>query len=117
MGQQCSRVYFTVKFPMGNTSKRRFRNASGPGIQKARLAQGLTQARFAVKLQLAGFDIDRFGVAKIESCVRSVFDFELALISKVLGVDVSDLLPSTAELKRTFPHLRKGTTSTEAPKL
>jgi transcriptional regulator with XRE-family HTH domain len=96
---------------MGNTSERRFRNSTGPYIQKARLKLGLTQEEFAAKLQLAGFDIDRFGVAKIESRVRSVFDFELALIGRVLGVDVTDLMPSAAELKRTFPHLRKGVLS------
>lgn len=51
----------------------------------------LTQQGLAVRLQLLGWDIDRFGVSKIERGQRQVTDKEVVLIAKALQVAVSDL--------------------------
>jgi len=64
------------------------------------MAAGLTQEELAAKLQLAGLhSADRVTVAKIESQIRSVFDFELAVIAKVLGTDPASLMPTPEKLK------------------
>lgn len=86
----------------------RFRNAAGPQIQKLRQARQWTQSDLAVKLQLVGLDMDRTAVAKIEARIRSVFDFELAIIAKVLGVSMNDLTPEPKALKRLLPDLMAG---------
>ncbi|MCB1077331.1 MAG: helix-turn-helix domain-containing protein [Verrucomicrobiae bacterium] len=79
---------------------RRFRNVSGPEIRRHRMAQELSQDQLAARLQLAGLDhLDRVALAKIESQIRSVFDWELAVIADVLGVEVSGLLPPVQKLK------------------
>ncbi|MCH7225099.1 hypothetical protein MLD59_03080 [Verrucomicrobiaceae bacterium E54] len=73
------------------------------------MAGGLTQEQLAAKLQLAGLhSVDRVAVAKIESQIRSVFDFELAVIAQVLGVDASALLPPVKALKADLDDLIEG---------
>lgn len=97
---------------MGN--KRRFRNSVGPQIRKQRVRQDLSQNRLAIKLQLAGLTLDRAGVAKIESGIRSVFDYELAIIARALNLKVDDLLPPENQLKELLPLLLEGTISTQS---
>jgi len=46
----------------------------------------------AERLQLAGLDVDKNAIQKIESGQRFVTDIELKVIAKVLGVSYSDLL-------------------------
>jgi len=43
-------------------------NICGPNVKRARLSRSpiMTQERLAVTLQILGWDIDRFGVSKIE---------------------------------------------------
>ena len=90
------------------TTPRRFRNAVGPQIAKVRNERNLTQEEFAAKLQVAGLDLDRIAVAKIEARIRSVFDFELAMIAHLLTVSTDELLPRHTELKKSLPSLRQG---------
>ena len=97
---------FTVKFPLGNMT--RFRNAFGPQIRKLRSQQNLTQEAMAARLQLAGLDMDRITVAKIEMQVRSLFDFELSIIADVLGVTMDELSVPRASLKTMLPALMAG---------
>lgn len=52
----------------------------------------LTQDQLAVKLQILGWNIDRFGVSKIERRQRQVLDKEVLLLAKALEVPVSELL-------------------------
>ena len=88
---------------------RRFRNISGPEIRRHRMAKGLSQDQLAARLQMAGLEhMDRVVVAKIESQIRSAFDWELAVIAEVLGVEVSALLPEKRKLKRDLPDLVRG---------
>ncbi len=82
---------------------RRFRNCCGPQIRAGRIAKGLTQDQLAARLQLAGLHaLDRVGVAKIESQIRPVKDYEIVVIAAELGVESAQLLPSIRALK---PHL------------
>ena len=46
----------------------------------------LTQAALASRLQLAGWDISRVGVAKIETGIREVTNIELMKLAKALHV-------------------------------
>ena len=91
---------------MGNT--RRFRNAVGLQIREQRIAAGMSQERLAVKLQLAGLTLDRSAVAKIESGLRSVFDYELAMISRCLGISADALFPTPKALREILPALLEG---------
>lgn len=61
-----------------------------------------------MKLQLAGLDMDRTSLAKIESRIRSVFDFELAIIAHVLKVPTDALYPERKHLKKMLPDLMDG---------
>ena len=63
----------------------------------------------AARLVLAGLqNADRVWVAKVESRIRSIFDFELVVIAEVLGVTADDLLPKAKELKRDLRALQEG---------
>lgn len=71
----------------------RFRNILGPNIRKWRKKAGLSQDDLAAKLQLAGLEnIDRVAVAKIESQIRSLFDYELIVMGAVLKVSPDEML-------------------------
>ncbi|MFW6116494.1 MAG: helix-turn-helix domain-containing protein [bacterium] len=72
----------------------RSRNVVGPRVKEARHRHDpkLTQQELAITLQLRGWDIDRFGVSRIERGVRQVTDRELLLLSNALDVTVSWLL-------------------------
>lgn len=89
-------------------TERRFRNAIGPHLRRLRNERGITQDAFAAMLQRAGLDMDRTAVAKIEMRIRSVFDFELAMIARVLRVDAQVLLPTAPALDRELPSLMTG---------
>jgi len=52
----------------------------------------LTQEGLSKKLCQLGVSIDRAGVAKIETGIRGVLDFELVALAKALGVKVTWLL-------------------------
>src|SRR6056297_483733 len=88
---------------------RRFRNCIGPQVRRLRMEKALTQDQFAARLQIAGLhSMDRVVVAKIESQIRSVFDFELSVIAAELGVAPDALLPSSRKLKPDLDGLIAG---------
>ena len=64
----------------------------GPTLRSLREAEGLTQAELAGRLQLAGWDISRETLAKVESQVRCVTDRELVRFAEALEVEPSALL-------------------------
>jgi transcriptional regulator with XRE-family HTH domain len=53
----------------------------------------LSQEALAAKLQLAGWDLSRAGLSKIEAGLRRVNDAELWMLAKVLSCPLSDLFP------------------------
>jgi transcriptional regulator with XRE-family HTH domain len=59
----------------------------------------LTQADLAARLQVAGFDIDRAGVSKIECQIREVDDREVLGLAGVLGVRAAWLLGEDDETR------------------
>lgn len=69
-------------------------NFSGTRIKKFRLQmkEKPSQRQFADMLQLAGLDIDKNAVQRIESGERFVTDIEIKVIAQVLGVTYDDLL-------------------------
>jgi transcriptional regulator with XRE-family HTH domain len=73
-----------------------------------RNARGWTQAELAAKVQIAGLELGRADIAKIESQLRSIYDFELFVLSNVLGVAATELNPSGKVFKGSLPSLRRG---------
>lgn len=75
---------------MGQTTQ----NLVGERVKEARAAANppLTQEALSKMLSKLGVSIDRAGVAKIETGIRGVLDFELVALSKALGVKVTWLL-------------------------
>jgi len=70
------------------------KNIVGPNIRRARSNKGWSQQQLAVKLQVAGLDIRRSGVGKIESQLRGVSDKDLFYLLTVLELSLEDLLRS-----------------------
>lgn len=68
-------------------------NVVGPQIRKIRTQQKLTQAKLTTRCQLAGWDISREGLAKIESQLRGMSDIEVLKAAKALKVHFSVLFP------------------------
>lgn len=83
------------------TSKRApVRNALGLQIRKLREEKNWSQSDFARELQLAGWDVERSVITKIELRRRCITDYELLLMLRTLGVPLSSLeAPKTTELK------------------
>lgn len=74
--------------PQANQSQ----NLIGERVKEARSKAQLTQDELSQKLAKLGVSIDRAGVAKIETGIRGVLDFELVALAKALGVRVTWLL-------------------------
>lgn len=76
-------------------------NICGVKISDLRKAQvpKLSQHKLALKLQIAGIDIDKNAVQRIEAGKRFVTDIELTAFAKVLGV-TSDYLLGIQENKK-----------------
>ena len=70
-------------------------NICGATVARLRKAMGISQRELADRLQLAGFDIEKNGVQRIESGQRFVTDIELGFLSNVLAVDVDVLLENS----------------------
>lgn len=68
-------------------------NLVGPQVRRLRIVAGLSQEALSAKLQLAGWDISRGGLSKIEACLRRVNDAELWVLAKVLSCPLVDLFP------------------------
>jgi len=69
-------------------------NLVGKRVKRARgeSEPPLTQLALSEKLAKRGVFIDRAGVAKIETGIRSVLDYELVALAKSLNVGVTWLL-------------------------
>ena len=67
-------------------------NVSGDRIREARLKRRLTQEDLAAKLQIEGVIMERDSVSRMEIGTRFVTDYELMVLSKVLGVSTQWLV-------------------------
>ncbi len=75
------------------------RNAFGLEIRRMREAKGWSQADLARKLQLAGWDVERTVITKIELRRRCITDYELCFFAEILNVGLAEFLkPKRAAL-------------------
>ena len=72
------------------------KNIVGPQVRRLRVAGGLSQEALASRLQIAGWDLSRAGLSKIEAGLRLVIDAEVVVLARVLGVALDDLVPKRA---------------------
>jgi len=73
-------------------------NIVGPQIRRLRNAKGWSQEALSAKLGVAGFDVSRGTLSKIEAQLRCVTDIELVYLSRALHVDIIDLYPPKKQL-------------------
>lgn len=58
-----------------------------------KVAAGLPQEAFAARLQLAGWDLSRAGLSKIEAGLRRVNDAEVWVLAQALSCAITDIYP------------------------
>lgn len=85
----------------------RYHNNIGPQVRRRRYTLGWSQSTFAAKLQLAGLDISRSGVSKIEARLRFVDDKDLMFLAEVLKIPVQELFPPRDEGARLSDFMEK----------
>lgn len=66
-------------------------NVCGEIVEKTRLAKNMSREDLAKKLQLAGLNVDRTHILRIEKGRVIVKDFELLIICNVLGINYTSL--------------------------
>jgi len=71
----------------------------GLEIRRLREKKDWSQADFARELQLAGWDVERTVLTKIELRRRCLTDYELLILANTLGVTLNDLVPKSPDLK------------------
>ena len=64
------------------------KNISGDRIRQARVVQRMRQEDLAAKLQIAGVNMERDSISRIEIGTRFVSDFELKVFPLVVGFSV-----------------------------
>ncbi len=75
-----------------NKSEDGLNNICGKKIALFRKGLNISQRILADRLQLAGLDVDKNAIQRIECGKRFVTDIELLAISKVLNVTLEELL-------------------------
>ena len=75
--------------PTGSSGEK---NLVSSRLIELRRQQGLSQRDLAHKLQLAGYDMDKNVITRIEINKRYVTDIELRALSQVLGVSYAYLI-------------------------
>jgi hypothetical protein len=85
----------------------RCHNNIGPQVAADATSFGWSQSMFATKLQLAGFDISRGGVFKIEARLRFVDDRDLMFLAEVLKVPIQELFPRRESAGRLSDFMQK----------
>ena len=66
-------------------------NQIGRNVRSLRESAGLTQEQLAAKLQIAGCDITRSALAKIEVGQRHLYPDEIFQLRRILNVDYSQI--------------------------
>jgi transcriptional regulator with XRE-family HTH domain len=85
----------------------RYKNNVGPQIRRRRYSLGWSQSVLAAKLQIAGLDISRSGVSKIEARLRYVDDKSIMFLAEVLSVPLGDLFPKREGSNRMADFMEK----------
>ncbi len=82
---------------MPNTGKTDEKNLIGKKLKFLRKQNRLSQQKLAVKLQLAGMDIGKNTITRIETNQRSVTDMELKALVEVFQVTYEYFLDGLLE--------------------
>lgn len=64
------------------------KNLCGDRVKEARARRKITQADLAARLQIEDVTMERDSVSRIEIGTRFVTDYELVVLSRVLGVSM-----------------------------
>ena len=64
------------------------KNLCGERVREARARRKITQADLAARLQVAGITVERDSISRIEIGTRFVTDYELVVLSEILGVSL-----------------------------
>ena len=64
------------------------KNLCGDRVKEARARRKITQEDLAARLQIEGVTMERESVSRIEIGTRFVTDYELVVLSRVLGVSM-----------------------------
>lgn len=80
-----------------NKSAEGLNNICGKQVAKYRKSSGKSQRELADALQLAGLDVDKNAIQRIEAGKRFVTDLELVYLAKVLNVPLENLLDEGTE--------------------
>lgn len=64
------------------------KNLCGDRVKEARAHRKITQEDLAARLQIEGVTMERDSVSRIEIGTRFVTDYELVVLSRVLGVSM-----------------------------
>lgn len=83
-----------------NKSNDGLNNLCGVIIEKRRKEMGKSQRQLADMLQLAGLDIDKNAIQRIEARKRFITDIELTYFSKVLNLSYDILLGNPMDVNR-----------------
>lgn len=75
-----------------------FNNITGKRLTQLRHEKNISQRQFAKMMQVAGYDIDHHFIRRIENGERFVTDIELVALSKVLEVDIKDLIDDSLNI-------------------
>ena len=75
-----------------NKTKDGLNNVSGKNISSLRLSLKISQRELADRMQLAGIDIDKNAIQRIECGKRFVTDIEIIAFCEVLNVSYEELL-------------------------
>lgn len=77
------------------------KNLVSSRLIELRRQQNLSQRDLAHKLQLAGYDMDKNVITRIETNKRYVTDIELRALSQVLGVSYAFLIDGEYKQQKT----------------
>lgn len=78
-----------------NKSKDGLNNICGSVIERRRKEMGKSQRQLADMLQIAGLDVDKNAIQRIEAGKRFVTDVEITYLAKVLNLSYEELLTIT----------------------
>ena len=74
-----------------NKSKDGKNNVCGRNIARLRKELKLSQKKLADKLQLAGLDVDKNAIQRMESGQRFITDIELVYLAEIFNIGIENL--------------------------
>ena len=67
------------------------RNLLGAKIEQIRKAKGIKQKDLLTQLQINGIELNASGLSKLEGQIRSINDYELLALSRILDFSIDDI--------------------------